>query len=166
MLLSNIKRYMSEKITSVEDEILYYQEGKVAGKINANYLYLPCGIKEPVSVQLTPVKLGSVSANGVGLFTTAVGYEIESLDNLKNISDLDGFTVSTAYNVGTVVKDSTGSKAYVCHTAYTSGGSATLDVDKDTYWFPLKETKFVKVNCTAPGSGKVVNVNFKIEGYQ
>lgn len=165
MLLSKPKRYMSEKLTSVDDEVLYYQEGNIASKINAAYFFLPCGIPNPIGVYLTPVKLGTTSNNGAALFTTGVGFQVDSLDSLSSISDLDTYQTSTSYNVGTLLRNSSSDKAYICHTAYTSGASSTLDDDLDSYWTKIPETSFIKVTCTAPGSGKVVNVNFKIEGY-
>jgi len=165
MLLSNPKRYMSEKLTSIEDEILLYQEGQVASKINTAYFYLPCGIDIPLAVSLTPVKLSTTSANGVALFTTTAGWQVDSLDTLSAISALDAYGTGVVYQVGTIVKNSDEDKAYICHTGYTSDGAGTLAGDIDSYWSELKETAFVKITCTAPGSGKVVNVNFKIEGY-
>ena len=161
---------MSEVNTSVEDDILLFQIGQVASKINTAYTFLPCGLITPLNVYLTPVALSTTDANGIALFTTVVGWEVNSLTALSAISDLDAWAQNVAYNIGTVVSNPDADTGYVCRVAHTSttGGTAATDWAVDLalgYWEVLSETAFVKLNHTAAGSGKVANFNYKIEGY-
>jgi len=164
-LIGKVKRYMSEVNTSVEDSILSYQEGLAASKINTAYTFIPCAIEDPTNVVVTPVVLGTVSANAVAFPQVA---EVTSLTALSAVADLDAHAASVAYNVGTVVKATpTGGSlgAYVCSTAHTSTAGPDFDTDIAN-WNLLPHTAFLKIVHTAAGSAKVANFRYKIEGYK
>jgi len=169
MLRGKVKRYMSEKITSVEDEILSYQEGQVASGINVAYTFIPCAIEEPIGVIVTPVKLGALSANGVALFTTVVGYEVDSLDVLSVVADLDAHAASIDYEIGTIVKatDPVDSvvKAYVCNTQHTSTAGPDFEADIAN-WDQVNCDTFLKLTHTAAGADLVANFTYLINGYK
>ncbi len=154
-MISNLKRFMTEKITSVEDDILYYQHGVVTSLPNASSTFIPNPMKDVVSVDITPIKLGTVSANGVALFTTAVGYEIDGFDN--PISSLPDWS-AVAFQPGAIVKSS--GKAYICTEAHTGSGSIDL-----TKFRELSATKFIRLVHTAAGAGKVVSIEYLLTGY-
>lgn len=167
MLIGKVRRYMSEKLTSVEDEILLFQDGQVASKINTAYTFLPCGIEVPTNVFITPVKLSTTSANGVAFFTTTVGPQVDSLTALSAVADLDAHAASVAYVVGNIVKATpTGGSlgAYICNTAHTSTAGPDFDTDIAN-WTKLNETAFIKLTHTAAGSAKVAFFSYKIDGY-
>lgn len=167
-VLGKVKRYMSEKITSVEDSILSYQEGLAASKIATAYTFIPCNIQEPTGVFITPVKLSTTSTNGVCFATTTVCAEVDSLTTFSAYSDLDAWAQNVAYNIGTLVYN--GTTAYLCKVAHTSttGGTAAADWATDLaagYWITLTCTTFLKITHTAASSSKVANFRYKIEGY-
>jgi len=167
MLKGKVKRYMSEKLTSVEDEILLYQEGTAASNINTAYTFIPCDVPVPIAVYITPVKLNTTSANGVAFFTTTGGWQIDSLDTFSAISNLDAHAASTAYVVGNIVKATPTDGAlgaYICETAHTSTAGPDFDADI-TNWRKLDNTDFLKITHTAAGVGKVAFFTYKIEGY-
>lgn len=166
-IVGKLRRYMSEKLTSVEDKILTFQDGLIASKINTAYTFIPCGIVSPINVQITPVKLSTTSANGVAFFTTTGGYQADSLEILSATSDLDAHAASIAYVVGNIVKatPTDGSLgAYLCITAHTSSTGPDFDADIAN-WVKLKETAFIKLTHTAAGAGKVAHFTYKVEGY-
>lgn len=163
-----------ERISSVQgrDEgkkIPYMQRGIAASKIATAYTFIPCDI-DPFNVFITPVKLSTTSANGIALFTTVAGWQIDDLNTLSAITDLDAWAQNVAYNVGTVVYN--GTVAYVCIAAHTSttGGTAAADWATDLatglYWQALPSTtKFIKITHTSAGAGKVANFNYTIQGF-
>lgn len=166
-LLGKVIRYMSEKLTSVEHDILLYQEGKASSKINTAYTFIPCGIANPTGVQITPVTNGSVSANPTAFAAQA---EVLSLTSFSALSDLDAWAQNVAYEVGTIVKNPDANTAYICNLAHTSttGGTAAADWATDLaagYWTEVKQTNFLKVIHAAAGASKVASFTYKIEGY-
>ena len=163
------ERISSDQGGSVSVKIPYVQRGIAASKIATAYTFIPCDL-DPQNVFLTPVKLSTVSANGIALFTTVVGWQIDDLDTLSAASDLDAWAQNVAYNVGTIVKNAAGD-ALVCVTAHTSttGGTAADDYATDYaagYWQTLTTTAFIKITHTSAGSGKVANFNYEIHGYK
>lgn len=164
-LVGKVKRYMSEKLTSVEDSILSYQEGLATSKIATAYTFIPCAIEDPTNVVISPFVLASVGANAVAFPQVA---EVTSFTTLSAISDLDAHAASVAYNVGTVVKATpTGGSlgAYVCSTAHTSTAGPNFDADI-AKWNLLPHTAFLKIVHTSAGAGKVAAFRYKIEGYK
>ncbi len=159
-MLTKVIRYATEKITSVEDDLLEYQAGKVTSAINSGVLYIPNPFNKVLGLTLTPLRNGTDSANGTGLFTTLVGYEVESVEDTG--SNIPDFAANTKYFEGSVVKYN--AKFYYCHTAYTSGASETMPSESN--WVKLNAVKFIKVVCTAPGANKVVHCFYKAEGYR
>jgi len=168
MLIGKVKRYMSEKITSVEDEILLYQEGQAASAIATAYTFIPCGINNVTAVQITPVTNGSVSANQVAF---AAVPELLSLTSFSAVTDLNVWADDVAYNIGTLVEAPDGT-AYVCQTAHTSATGGTSDAEDFAddlaleYWIEVEQTNFLKVVHASAGAGKVANFTYKIEGYE
>ena len=165
MLIGKTSRYMSEKITSVEDEILSYQEGQGASKIATAYSFIPCAMETPIGVTVTPVTLGSVSANKVA-FPSVI--EVLSLDVFSAVTDLDAHAASIAYNVGTLDKatETDGTEAaYLCNTAHTSTAGPDFDADIAN-WYKLPHTTFLKLVHTSAGAAKVANFTYKIDGYK
>lgn len=165
-----VKRTSTEKGSSVIYPPELMQNGLVASKINHTSTFIPCDIPNPHQLILTPVKLGSTSANGVALFTTTVGYEVDSFETLKVVADLDAHAETVAYVKGNIVKATlTGGvqKAYVCIEAHTSTDDSGPDFDTDYalgYWLELPSTKFILITHTAAGSGKVVQLAYTILG--
>lgn len=161
-----VKRTSTDKVSSVNTLPELIQTGLVASKINVAYTFVPCDIPDPKSIVITPVKLGTTSANGVALFTTVVGYQVDDVETLSAISDLDAHAASIDYNVGTIVKATeTGGtqKAYVCIKAHTSTAGPDFDADIGN-WLELPTTTFLKVTHTAAGADKVANFNYTILG--
>ena len=163
-----VKRTGTEKGSSVIYPPELIQEGLVVSKINSTATFIPCDIPNPKNLIVTPVLLSTTSENGVALFTTVVGWYVDSFDTLKVVTDLDAHQASTAYNVGTVVKATrTGGteKAYVCIVAHSSasGPDFTADYALD-YWLEIATTTFLKVVHTAAGSTKVAQFAFAILG--
>jgi polyisoprenoid-binding protein YceI len=161
-----VKRTGTEKGLSVYYAPELIQEGLTASKINAAYTFIPCDIKLPKNVHITPLAQTN-SANGIALFTTVVGWEIDSLDTLKVVADLDAWAQGVVYNTGTLVY--VGTVAYVClddHTS-TTGGTAAADFATDlaaNHWLALDTTTFIKITHTAAGSAKTANFTYKITG--
>ena len=166
---SNPYRISSDQGGSVNHGIAYAQEGIAASKIATAYTFIPCDIQLPHQVFLTPVKLGTTSANGVAFFTTTGGWQVDSFDTFSAVADLDAHAASVAYEVGTIVKATpTGGAlgAYVCVEAHTSTAGPDFDADLASgYWQLLSTTTFLKITHTSAGSGKVANFHYKIEGY-
>lgn len=165
---NHVKRIPSDLGGSVNYSIPLMQEGLAASKINTAYTFIPCDLKQPKHVQITPVKLSTTSANGVAFFTTTVGPQVDSLTTFSAVSDLDAHEASVAYNVGSLVKATpTGGSAgaYVCIVAHTSTAGPDFDADLALgYWQLLDTTTFLKITHTAAGSAKVANFTYKIEG--
>lgn len=163
-LIGKVTRYMSEKLTSVEDEILLFQEGQVASKIATAYTFVPCAINVPIALYITPVTLGSTSANAVAFPAVP---EVLSFTSLSAVSDLDAHAASVAYVVGNVVRatETGGTEAaYICNTAHTSTAGPDFDTDVAN-WTKLTHTTFLKLVHTSAGASKVANFNYKVEGY-
>lgn len=147
--------FATEKILSVEDELIKYQAGTVASAVNSTATYIPCGIEKVLSVVVTPVKLGTTSDN---LTAFASMFQIDDLVNLSTVSDLPSWQASTSYVVDQLVSNS--GKAYQCLETHTSGSSFD-----PTKWKELKETNFVKITHAGAGAGKVAYISFVIVGY-
>lgn len=176
-LIGKVKRYMSEKLSSVEDTILSYQEGTATSGINTAYTFIPCAIETPANVIITPVTLlgadgAVVSANSTAFPSMA---ELDSLTVFSAIANLADYATSTVYYVGTIVKatPTNGSlSAYVCNAQYTSvvgGGDSPITDSFDSSiskWTKLPHTKFLKVKHTSAGANKVASFNYKIDGYK
>lgn len=154
-MVSKVIRFATEKILSVENDLLSYQYGDVASGTNASVTFVPCDLSKVFSVLLTPVKLGTTSAN----LTALDNYEVDSLTTLSSVSDLSAWAASTAYIAGQLVSYS--GKAYQCLEDHTSG--TTFD---STKWKKLSATNFVKVNHVAAGAGKVAYFNFLLVGLE
>ena len=165
---NQVKRTGTEKGMSVMYPPELIQEGLVASKINTAYTFIPCDIPNPKNVIVTPITLGSTSANGIALFTTVVGWNVTSLDTLSAVTDLDAHEASTAYNVGSIVKATiTGGTeaAYVCIVGHTSTAGPDFTTDYGLgYWLELSTTTFIKIEHTAAGSAKVAHFAYAILG--
>ncbi len=167
-----VKRTGTEKGMSVIYAPELIQEGLVASKIAAAYTFIPCDIPTPKNVIITPLKLGSTSDNGVALFTTTAGFQIDSLDTLSAVTDLDAFAQAVNYVVGNVVKATpTGGVegAYVCIEANTSTTGGVLGTDFATdlaagKWLAIDTVTFIKVTHTAASSAKVAHFTYAILG--
>jgi hypothetical protein len=160
-------RESSDQGGSTRNRILYKQYGLVASGLNVAATFIPCGLKHPQFVQLTPVKLGTTSANGVALGTTTVVAEVDSLDVFSAVADLAAHAAAIAYVVGNIVKATpTGGTlgAYVCVEAHTSTAGPAFDTDI-AKWQRLPETTFLKINHTAAGVAKVAHFTYQIVGF-
>ena len=155
-MINKIARFMSEKITSVEDTILLYQSGHVKSKINTAAFFIPTGITNVQDVILTPVA-STNSANAV-----AFASYFEVTNDTSVASDVDAWGTGVVYETDQIVYDSVTGKAYFCNTAHTAGETFAGDIAK---WTEIKQSKFVKVTATAAGTGKITDVNFRIVGY-
>ena len=174
-LIGKVKRYMSEKITSVEDSILSYQEGFAAGKVATANTFIPCNIEDPTNVVITPIYKAAVSLtdsasdNGKAFFTTIKGWEVASLLTLSGISDLDAWVQTTIKNVGYIFNyDGVAYITTVGHTSST-GGTEAADFATDLalgVFKVLPYTTFLKIIHEAPAATKVANFRYKIEGYK
>ncbi len=152
-MITKLIRVATEKLTSVEDDMLYYQGGTVASALNASSTFLPCSMNKPLAVVLTPV-YDVDDANG-----TALGaWEVESLENLATVSNLPAYTSGVNYKVDQLVRYN--DDAYICLEAHTS--TATFDPSK---WKKLNAKTFVKINHNAAGSNKLVKVSYLVFGY-
>lgn len=167
MTIEKPKRYMSEKLTSVEDDILLYQQGYI-NSVSGTAHYLPCSIKEVTGVFLTP--MDATANSGTALFTSTVGYAIDAEAGgavvFSAVSALPDWAHDTSYVVGNIVESH--GAAYYCIAAHTSKNEVTVGnepgEDGDTwepYWELLNATNFVKVITTAG----TVDATYKIEGY-
>lgn len=163
-----VKRTSTEKGSSVIYPPELIQTGLVSSAINTAYTFIPCDIANPRAVLLTPVKLGSVSANGVALATTVVGYQVDSIDTLSAITNLDAHAASIAYVAGNIVKATlTGgtAKAYACIVGHTSTAGPDFDTDYAAgNWLELPSTKFIKITHTAAGAAAVLHASYMIFG--
>ncbi len=156
---------------SVDRRIPYVQRGLIAGKINTTPMYIPCDLDYPENLQICPLALG-VSANGVALFTTEVGWQVASFlpEDLSEISDLDIHAAAIDYVVGNLVTSTLeGStlKAYICIEAHTSTTSIDFDTDYAAgYWQELTTTTFLSLAITQAGASAHAHFTYMIEGYQ
>ena len=164
---NNKTRTHTDKISSFSYNPQYTQRGLIASKINAAYTFIPCEIKLPESLSLTPVSK-STSANGVALFTTTVGWEVVSFDTLSAVTNLDAHDAAIAYIPGNLVKATlTGGteKAYICVEGHTSTAGPDFDTDYDAgYWQELDVTTFIKITHTAAGGTKNMVAHYVISG--
>jgi hypothetical protein len=162
-------RISSDQGGSTRHRALYGQIGQIASKIHTAVFYIPCGIKHPQFLHLTPVVSGSVSANGVALGTTTVVAELASLDTFSALADLDAWVASAAMIVGNLVKNPAADGAYICvvaHGASATNSEAGFQADVTLgYWQLISEEHFLKVTSTSPGSSKNTFCAYKIEGF-
>lgn len=168
---NSVKRIPSDQGGSVNFTVPLMQEGLAASSINTAYTFIPCDMKQPKHVKITPVKLSTTSANGVAFFTTTGGWQVDSLTSLTAISGVDDWAQNVAYVVGNVVLNPDDDTAYICIVAHTSTNVGTEAVDWATdiaagYWQELPATtKFIKLTHTAAGANKVANFTYEIQGY-
>ncbi|NPV12736.1 MAG: hypothetical protein HPY57_13195 [Ignavibacteria bacterium] len=151
-MITKLIRVATEKLTSVEDDLLVYQGGTVASAINATSTYLPCGMNKPLTVIIAPV-VDSDADN-----SKLAGWQVSSLETLSEVSNLPAWAASTAYKLDQIVSNN--DKAYICVKAHTSGSSFD-----PTKWKELREKTFLKINHQAAGAGKLVKVAYLILGY-
>lgn len=169
-MLGKKQVYMSEKLTSVEQEVLSYQNGKTRSVPNAASTFIPHGFETVQSVFITPLDAGSIGVNnGVALFTTVRGFQIEAdIDGNyidKRVNDLPAWTNGIQYRKGCIVRHN--GVAYNCiadHTAATGTLEAGVSSNSSLFWLVLTETKFLQIVHTAAGVGVSTFVQFKIEG--
>ncbi len=157
------QRISSDQGGSVDKTIPYVQRGQFAGKINSANSFIPCDLDIVEQFFLTPVKITD-SDNQVCLFTTVVGWEVDSLSTLKALSDIDDWGTGVLYEIGTIVDGNVDDTvAYVALTKHTAAATFAADLaDRD--WLALATTTFIKLVHTAGGSGDVVNINYEIHG--
>jgi hypothetical protein len=165
---NTVKRTGTEKGSSVIYPPELIQEGLAVSKIATAYSFIPCDIPTPKNVIITPVLLSGTSENGIALFTTVVGWYVDSLTTLKAVTDLDAHEASVAYQVGNIVKATrTGSteKAYICIAAHSSASGPDFDADYALdYWLEIATTTFLKIVHTSAGSAKVAQFAYAILG--
>ena len=166
-----VKRTSTEKVSSNNTLPELIQRGLISSKIATAYTFLPCDIPSPKDVIITPVNHAN-DANGVALFTTQVGWQVDSLDTLSAVTDLDAFAQGVAYIVGNLVKATpTGGveAAYVCLVANTSttGGVLGADFAIDLalgYWLKIPTTTFLKITHTSAGGSYNAHFAYTIFG--
>lgn len=154
-MITNIRRYATEKLTSVEDDLLSYQHGIVASVTNATATYIANPFQSVALLNICPVKLGTTSGNNTAF---ATGYEVET--EAAVVADLPAFANSTAYVAGVIVRYN--GVAYLCNTSHTSAPSGGPDSNNFT---ELPTTKFIKITHTAAGVGKVTYLKYLLSGY-
>ena len=156
---------------SVDRRIPYIQRGLIASKINTTPMYIPCDIDHPENLMICPLALG-VSANGVALFTTVVGWEVASFlpASLKVVANIDIHAANIDYVIGNLVsstREGSTLKAYICIEAHTSTTSIDFDADYASgYWQELTTTTFLSLAITQAGGSALAHFTYMIEGYQ
>ena len=147
MIYGKVKRFMSEKITSFEDEILSYQEGFVRdGNTSLLQTAIPCGIDEPVAVTVTPVANYNGEANDN---SAALADAVELVSNIPSkLADLPadvipGYGNGNDYVIGNLTQH--GGQAYVCVKSHTAS-TDTPDLNNFT---PIRSDSFLLVKHAA-----------------
>ena len=161
MLYGKVKRYMSEKISSIEDEILSYQEGFVRdANTSLGYTAIPSGIEEVVGVRITPVDdcCGETVDNSVSL----AEYGLKELKNftLAEVNAIGSgiiqdYSDSAANKVGNLVKSN--GWVYICHEDKGTG-----EVALATKFTPVKSDSFLLLRHPSGAS----QFTYLIEGYK
>jgi len=161
MLYGKVKRYMSEKITSVEDEILSYQEGFIRdGNTALELTAIPCGIETVIGLQVTPVddccgetvdNATSLASFGLKQLETLTRDEVVAID----AGIIPDYSAAAANKVGNLVK--TADWVYVCTEDKGAGEDAL-----DTKFVPVRSDSFLLLRHPAGAA----QFTYLITGYK
>lgn len=154
---------------SVRNKIQYFQEGRYAAPGNAAItdFYLPLDIIDPWNVFITPRDATTMAAIHSA---TAGGFHVNGFATVGSasvaaVTDYDWAT-GTAYVLGQLINDSANAQ-YICTQAHTSDSASFASDLARKYWEAASpDYGFLKISLDKSASGSVLQINYKIEGYQ
>lgn len=152
---------------SVEHRIPLVQHGKIhhRGVSTYNDMWIPCDIRDPWNVLITPLDLDAAERIAAG------GWHLNSLNLYAAASVAADTTIDwatgTAYVIGDVVNNASNDQ-YICVVAHTASDAAAGFAEDLTavYWQLASPTYgWLKLTWASQASGEEPDFTYRIEGF-